>query len=178
MKTITAIFMIFTSLTLFSQTYNAEFQKGKWKIGKEKVIKQNRITRLEGKNNGSAITNIYYETLEQSIENLRRTAGKEMWLQEKLDRLINASKEVAIGGNIHILIKRPTIDAANMEHISIIIKDSEDKEELFRKDFESVIPSIPASNSKLWSNYEIQVINKDLGDSFNVYQLKRLYYVY
>ncbi len=174
MKTIITLLTILTSLTVFSQTYNAEFHKRKWKIGKEKIIKQNRITRLEGRNNASAITNIYYETLEQSIANLRRTAGKEMWLQEKLDRLIKASREVAIGGNIHILIERPTIDAANMEYFSIIIKDSEDKEELFRKDFENVIPNTPAGNSDLWSNYEIQVIDNNPGDSFNVYIIDKL----
>lgn len=174
MKSIITLFMLFLSLTIFAQNFNPEFRKSNWKVGKEKVINNNKVTRLEGKNNRYAITNIYYETKEQSIANLRSIASKEMWQQDKLDRLVKATNEAAKGGNIHIYIERPSVEAANMEQFSIIIKDSNDKEEVFRKDFDNEIPNTPVGRSELWSNYEIQMIDVDLGSSFNVYIIDKL----
>ena len=120
--------------------------KANWKPEKEKVIYGNTILRLEGKNDIGGMTNVGYESFAQVKAGLEKDAEKEMWTEEKKNKTIESYSQFASGGMIHLYLTRLTIDAANTEMFTIIIKDSAETE-IFKKN-QTLYPFIFIVNFK------------------------------
>ena len=63
-------------------------------------------------------------------------------------------KESASGGRVSLYIMRLTIDGANTDMFTVIIRDSTDKNEIYRKELKSSVPETPStSTGNYWWNY-------------------------
>lgn len=152
MKTITTSILILIFNLSFGQI-DANLMKANWKIGKEMVVNGNSILRVEGKNDIGGILNIGFQTYSQLLEDIEELAVKQMWTAEKKEESIKSYEKFASGGMIDIYLTRLTIDAANTEMFTVIVKDSTDSNEILREDLDSEIPNVPSSGSDYWWNF-------------------------
>lgn len=131
-------------------------------------IKSYLVKKISGKQKSTALkTSIKYSSIIQEIDELKKQADKEMWTKEKLDSMIDEYKKSAIGGIVELEIERYTIDAANTEYFSIIVKDSNDVE-IYREDLKSSVPNVPNDNHEWWN----------VGSIFLPKRIKAPFYVY
>ena len=172
-RKITLLFAMLFAIVSYGQI-DKEMMKKSWKPGKEKEIYGNQIKKHLGKNDGYGMTNVGYQTVDQLVKDLEQKADDEMWTPEKKNETIESFKKFAVGGLIHLYITRLTIDAANTEMFTVIVKDSEDNEEIFRKELKSDIPHTPSSGSNFWWNYTSIPINVETGDKVFIYIVDRL----
>ena len=147
--------------------------KANWKPEKEKVIYGNTILRLEGKNDIGGMTNVGYESFAQVKAGLEKDAEKEMWTEEKKNETIESYSKFASGGMIHLYLTRLTIDAANTEMFTIIIKDFAETE-IFRKELKSDVPNVPSSGSSYWWNYASIPLTATIQGKIYIYVIDRL----
>lgn len=117
------------------------------------VVNGNSILRVEGKNDIGGILNIGFQTYSQLLEDIEELAVKQMWTAEKKEESIKSYEKFASGGMIDIYLTRLTIDAANTEMFTVIVKDSTDSNEILREDLDSEIPNVPSSGSDYWWNF-------------------------
>ena len=146
--------------------------KPSWKPGKEKVIYGNTIFRLEGKNEIRGMTNLGYETLDQARGKIVKRAEAEMWQEEKKDETLAYYDKSAAGGIIHFYLTRLTIDAANTDMFTIIIKDANEKE-VYREDLERGIPETPSGHTYWW-NYTTIYLKEKIEGSFFIYVIDKM----
>jgi len=173
MKKSTLLFIsIFYTLCLFAQIDDG-LMKPNWKIGNSKTIYDNSITRIEGENDIRGITNIGFKTFDQVKTNLLSKADKEMWTEEKKNETISSYEKFARGGIIYMYITRLTIDAANTEMFTLIIKDSTEKE-IYREELESDIPNTPSSGSNYWWNYTSISLKETISGKIYIYIIDKL----
>ncbi len=133
-------------------------------------IEKYLVKMIEGKHKYGGKTTFKYMSLPMEIDFVRAQASKEMWTDEKLDHYISLYKNTAKGGTITLNVERGTIDAANSEMFSIIVKDSNEKE-LYRKEFDSEIPD---HSSSVWYNYFSTILPEKIETPFYVYVIDRL----
>ena len=173
MKILISTAFIFLSLSIFSQI-DPNLSKPTWAIGKEKTINGNRITRIEGKNDIAGATNSGYETITQLLAEVENMANNQMWSPEKKESTIKSYETLAGGGAISLYITRLTIDAANTDMFTIIIKDSTDNNEILRQELDSDIPQVPSTGSNYWWNYTTVTIPEKIEGKFYVYVIDKL----
>lgn len=161
------IFTFIISTISFGQIDNS-LMKANWKPGKENVIYGNTILRIEGKNDIGGVTNIGYESFAQVKARIEKDADTEMWTPEKKNQKINMYTRIASGGIIHLYLSRLTIDAANTDMFSVIVKDSASNE-IYRESLKSNIPNLPSSGSSYWWNYKIIPIPTEIKGEVDVY---------
>lgn len=168
----TIILTTFITTLLFGQI-DDNLMKANWKPGKEKVICGNAILRLEGKNNVDGITNIGYQSFEQVKSVLEKDAEREMWTEEKKNKTIESYSKSASGGLISLYLTRLTIDAANTDMFTVIVKDSTENE-IYREELKSVIPETPSSGSSYWWNYAAILLPEKIQGKFYIYIIDHL----
>lgn len=169
-----ALFGVFSLLAMFSQAQIDEnLRKANWKPGKEKIIYGNSVVRLEGKNDISGVLNLGYQTLNQLKNEIETIAEKEMWSKEKIEEEIALYEKLASGGMIHIFLTRLTIDAANTDNFTVIVRDSTDSKEIFRSELESSIPNTPMAGNYWW-NYAVLPISTRIEGTMFVYVIDKL----
>jgi hypothetical protein len=172
-KTITFLFAILIASFSYGQI-DKNLKKANWKPGKEKVLYGNTIVRHLGKNTISGMTNLGYQTFEQVISEVNQKANDEMWTAEKKNKTIEAYQKFSAGGILHLYLTRLTIDAANTKMFTVIVKDSEDNNEIFRKELKSNIANTPTSGSDYWWNYASIHIPEKINGKVFIYIIDRL----
>lgn len=169
----TTLLLFFMSALMYGQ-FDKNLTKAKQKPEKEKTVYNNDILRHKGKNDIGGVLNIGYQTSEQAIAKIKEKAKKEMWETEKEKESISTYDEYAKGGIIHLYLTRLTIDAANTEWFTVIVKDSSDSNEILRKELRSDIPNRPSSGSDYWWNYATIYLNDKVDENFFIYVIDEL----
>ncbi len=174
MKKTTAT-LILTILTAFAfGQIDDNLTKAQWKPGKENIIYENTILRHEGKNDLGGILNVGFQTFAQVKADIEQRADKEMWTPEKKKETVEAFEKLALGGMIHLYLTRLTIDAANTEMFTVVVRDSSDSNEILRKDLKSDIPNTPSSGSDYWWNYTAIPISEPVNGKIYIYIIDKL----
>jgi hypothetical protein len=166
--------LIFFSL-LANSTYSqidSNLMDSNWKVEKEKIIYGNNIIRLEGKNGIGGVTNVGFKSKDYLIAEIEKKAEREMWPLEKKNSTIELYKDENFGGVAYLYIKRLTLEAANTDKFTVIVKDSNENE-IYRKELKSDIPEVP-SNDRYWWNYAGTPINVALKGKVYIYIIDRL----
>ncbi|MEI8138122.1 MAG: hypothetical protein WCH21_12430 [Bacteroidota bacterium] len=169
--TITTLTMLIT--TLFFGQIDDELTKAKWKIGKDKVIYETTIKRLEGNNDAGGVTNVGYETFDKLIAKTTKKADSEMWTPEKKEKMLDLYQRASQGGMVYLYINRLTIGAANLKYFTVIIKDSTDSKEILRQELDDKIPNVPSGNDYWW-NYSSIPIPEKIAGKFYIYIIDKL----
>ncbi len=117
-------------------------------------------------------TTLSYENLYQSIALLKESAEREMWTEDKLNHMIDIYKTSAKGGLISINVDRVTIQSANTEWFTVIVKDSNDKE-IYREKMKSKTADY-SSKDDYWHNFGTVVIPERIQAPFFVYFVDQL----
>jgi len=140
-----------------------------WRVGKEKVIYGNTVLRHEGKNDYRGQLNVGYQTYTQVQQQIEQQAEKEMWTPEKRQETLETYEKYASGGMIHLYLTRPSITEANTNMFTVIVKDTVNGKEIFRKDLKPEIPNTPESATGRWSNYAVVPIPTEIESPFFIY---------
>jgi len=172
-RSATILFLTFLSKLAFGQI-DENLSNSNWQPGEEKTLYGNKILRHSGKNDIGGMTNVGYENLTQVKANLEKKADSEMWTPEKKKIYIGAYEKSAAGGMIYLYLTRLTIEAANTNMFTIIVRDSTDSIEIIRKELEYDIPNTPPIGSDYWSNYDLMPIRKEFSGRVYVYIIDRL----
>jgi hypothetical protein len=173
MKTTTALLLLFITNLAFGQI-DKNLQKANWKIGNEMIVNGNTILRLEGRNDIGGILNVGYTSCSQLLAETEQLAEKQMWTTERKEEKKELYEKYASGGIIDLYITRLTIDAANTDMFTIIVKDSTDSNEILRKDLEGEIPMVPSSGSDYWWNYTTVIIPNPTKGKIYIYVIDNL----
>jgi hypothetical protein len=138
-------------------------------------IKGFSVKQISGKHRYGGITKIEYKCLAQVLFDVEQRADKQMWTKEDKISAIQACKVAGKGGQIRLDINRSTIEAANTDMFSIIIKDIDEKE-IWRTELPSKTPETPSSNplGDFWWNIKFKGIDKRIKAPFYVYVVDRL----
>ncbi len=166
---------LFVSLTLiigYGQI-DKELMDSKWYIGKEKVIYEKPVLRLEGQNNIGGTTNVGFQSFDKVRAATIKKAESEMWTPEKKEKTLSLYERFASGGMIHLYLTRLSIDAANTNMFTLIVKDSTDNKEIFRKDLDSKIANVP-NEENYWWNYTSIPIKEKLQNKFYLYIIDKI----
>lgn len=170
--------LLFTILTLFTTSaigQSADKLVGKnWRPGQEKTIYGNTILRHEGKNDIAGTTNVGFMTLNQVKQDIEEQADKEMWTTEKKEDKIKEAEEYMAGGKIHLYVERLTIESANLRWFTVIVRDSTDNNEIYRRDLESDVPNTPLGGSDYWWNVGIISIPEKIEGKIYIYIIDKL----
>ncbi len=145
-----------------------------WKPGKERIILGNPILRLEGRNTLGGMVNAGYEKYTQVKTRIEKKADTEMWTPEMKNERLESLEKFCGGGMIHLYITRLTIDAANAEMFTIIVKDSTDTNEIFRKELERNVPEVPPRANDYWWNYITTPIPEKINGKIYIYIIDKL----
>lgn len=172
-KTTTVLLFAIMMLSGFGQI-DDNLMKANWKPGKEKIIYGNTILRHEGKNDIGGMLNVGFQTLAQIKAEIEQKADKEMWTPQKKNETIDAYEKLAGGGMIYVYLTRLTINAANTNMFTVIVKDSTDSEEILRKDLSSDVPNTPPSGSSYWWNYASVPIPEKIYGAIYIYIIDKL----
>ena len=173
MKKTTAILLL-TILTTFAfGQIDDNLMIANWKPGKEKIIYGNSIFRHEGKNDIGGVLNVGFQTFIQLKADLEQKADKEMWTPEKKKETIESYEKFAGGGMIHLYLTRLTIDAANTDMFTVIVKDSSSNE-IYREELKSDIPNLPSSGGSYWWNYTSIWLPTEIKGEIEVYVIDRI----
>lgn len=136
-------------------------------------IKGYNIKLVEGKHKYSdEKTKVEYRSLYTEIEDMKKQAAKEMWTEEKLKTTVDAYKKSAKGGVISIRIDRLTIESANPEMLTVIVKDSQDKE-ISREEMRSSVAD-HSSSTDMWYNFTTSFIPYRVKAPFFIYVVDKL----
>lgn len=131
-------------------------------------IKGYSVKKISGNHKYGGKTKIKYTSLSQMISDLEKKAEKEMTSKEDLKYDIDLYKETSFGGQIRLDIDRGTIGAADTEYFTIIIKDINDENELFRQKLGSRTPNYYSSRDDWW-NIAIVSLKERIKAPFYVY---------
>lgn len=164
------IFLILVTTSMFSQVESNLYGKS-WKVGETKVLYNNSITKVIGENKYKNVLNLGYRTCEQIKAEAVKDSENEMWTPEKLKSKIEAFDNFCSGGILTLYIERLTIETANTNNFTVIIKDS-DNIEVLREELKSKVANVPSSNSE-WSNSKSILIPKLLKGKFSIYVIDK-----
>lgn len=131
-------------------------------------IKGYSVKKISGNHKYGGKTKIEYNSLFQMITDLEKKAEKEMMSKEDLKQEIADYKSIYAGGKIQLDIDRGTIGSADTEFFTIIVKDINDDNELFREKLAQRTPDYYTSNDNWW-NIAIVYPNKRIKAPFYVY---------
>lgn len=113
-------------------------------------------------------TSIEWESQKEMFEWASKKAEEEMWSDvDKSD--MNAYIKTCKGGSLRLNVRRITIDAANLEWFTVIIKKN--NVEVLRTQLSEDIPETPGSD-ELWWNLKSVPIKKLLVPPFDVYVIE------
>lgn len=168
---IIVIAILIASTAVYSQS-DINLRISNWKVGEDKILYENKITRLEGENSRYGVTNIGFQSLSQLVEGINKRAEREMWTEEKKANNIKLYQDQLKGGILYLYVSRLTIDAANTKVFTVIIKDSNDKE-INRQELKSKIPELPGDD-RLWTNLKSVGIPIEIKEKFFVYIIDSL----
>jgi hypothetical protein len=168
--------LLLTILTTFAfGQIDDNLKRVNWKPGKERIIYGNTIFRHEGRNDIRGVLNIGFQTFAQVKADIEQMAEKEMWTPEMKTRKIESYERLSSGGLIHLYLTRLTIDAANTNMFTVIIKDSTDNNEILRLDLKRNIPNTPLiSGSNYWWNYTTIPIPDKINGNIYIYIIDKL----
>lgn len=110
-------------------------------------------------------TTISYLTQKELFDRNKKEADEQMWSAQDIAENDTYAK-LSKGGELVLRIKRTTIEAADMEWFTVIIK--KDNVEIFRSQLKKKIPSIPGSDD-LWSNLKVIAVKNPVKIPFDVY---------
>lgn len=130
-------------------------------------IKSYNVKMLSGKHKYGGSAKITYMSQQMLLAENEETAEKEMWTDDKKATRAKLIKEFDRGGRIRLDIERETIESANTEWFTIIIKDMEENE-IYREKLSSSIPNVPIGN-RYWWNLKTIGIEQRLNAPFYVY---------
>lgn len=147
---------------------------GNWREGKEKYIYTNFVFRHQGRNDIGGATNIGYQTPQQLQSEMLEKANNEMWTKEKIEQTLQVFDPKKISFVIHFYLTRLTINSANTENFTIIVMDSLNQNELFRKQLDSDVPQIPPYGSSYWWNYDMIYVPKGISGRVYIYVIDGL----
>ncbi len=166
---------LFASLTILLShgQIDKELTDTKWQPGKEKVIYETTILRVEGKNDIGGVTNVGYQSFDKFKAATIKKADSEMWTPEKKEKTLGLYEQFASGGMIYFYLTRLTIDAANTNMFTVIVKDSTDSKEILRKGLDSKIANVP-SGDNYWWNYNSIPIKEKLQGKFFIYIIDKI----
>lgn len=171
-KSFTAITLLFCTIYLNGQI-NEQLTTKPWLDKEKRIIFGHAITQIFGESPGRAetynfspITSIAYQDLNQILNEIKTTAKKENWSEEKLNKEIEKNKQTAQGGRILLYLTRYSEDRANTKWFFIIIRDKIDKE-IWRVDLPYQAPELP--DGRGWWNFIIVNIDKKIEEPFYVY---------
>lgn len=134
-------------------------------------IKSYVITKISGRHKYSGKTMVSYQNFIQLTKETLSEGEKEMWSKTKIKEELSDIKSKP-GGQIRLDVTRITIDAADLEYFTIIVKDKNEKE-LFRKELDSSIP-YPERSSDDWWNIGIISLDKIIKSGFYIYVVDEL----
>lgn len=172
-KTITILLVSIITTFSFGQI-DDEIMNPSWKTGKEKIIYGNTIFRHLGENNRSGMLNVGYEKYSQARAKIEKDADSEMWTPEKKHQVLESADKFLAGGVIHIYLTRLTIDAANAEWFTLIVKDSTDTNEIYRKELKRKTPNVPSRGTDYWWNNLVAPIPVNTSGKIYIYIIDRL----
>jgi len=171
MKKILSLGLLFISLLVFA--INGKLKSKSWFKNQTKKVYGHKVKRLS-KSNGYSITNVAYQTFDQVKEDIVKSSENKMLSKEATEKEINTWKSFGAGGTIELYIERSTIGAANTEYFTIVVQD-ENKEEIFRKEFDSDIPERPRVGGGNWWNYTTCYLKEEVqGNKIYVYVIDDL----
>jgi hypothetical protein len=173
MKTTTALFLLFITNLAFGQYGDDDLENANWKIGQEMNIFGNTIVRLEGKNITLGMLNVGYKTLSQLLAEVELMAEREMWLNEKKEDKKSFYEKYAGGGIIYLYLTRYLEGAADMKQFTVIVRDSTDINEIYRKELDSEYPILSINNEYWWNSTMVFTPNQTKGNIF-IYVIDKL----
>ena len=154
-KKILFTIVCFLTGTLVHGQIDRNLMMGNWREGKGKYIYTNFVFRHEGRNDIGGVTNIGYQTPQQLQSEILEKAYNQMWNKEKTEQTLRDFDPKKISFIIHFYLTRLTINAANTENFTLIVMDSLNQNELYRKQLDSNVPEIPPYGSSYWWNYDM-----------------------
>lgn len=147
-------------------SYNAEDSL------KDATVKKYNVSLVEGKHKFGGTTKIEYLNTLQVMDNAKDIAKKRMWTDEKLNGLLSFIRTENYGGKIKLNIERNTIEGANTNMFSVVIKDTSGTE-IFRKKFPAEVAEVP-SDTKYWWNMGEVDIDKKIRPPFDIFLIDNL----
>ena len=131
-----------------------------------------KVTLVQGKHKFGGTTKIEYLNTLQIMNNAKKFAKSKMWTDEKLNKLLDFIKINDNGGKIKLNIERNTIDGANTNMFSVVVKDTAGVE-LFRKKFDAEVAEVP-SDTKYWWNMGELNVDKKIRPPFDIFLVDNL----
>jgi hypothetical protein len=144
-----------------------------WNVGEEKVLDGHAVVKQEGNNDWRGFTKLMFVSYEDLKAEIIARAGREMWLPTKKEMRLKALDNRGKGGQLLVYIGRISIDSANLEWFTMIVKDSQGKE-VARREFEEEIPETPGYGGHLWTNTGYHYLHKKLNFPLTVYVIDEL----
>lgn len=135
-------------------------------------IKGYSVKKISGNHTYDEKTEVEYKSLFQVLDETREKAKKEMWTDAQLKSTLSEYKGLFKGGQIKLNVERLTIDAANTNTFTIIVKDSKDKEVMRRSQPDNIANY--SKTSDYWWNIAIESIDERIETPFYIYVVDEL----
>ena len=147
------------------------FYKRDWPIGNTRFMTGCAITRLSGENNTLTTTNIKYLSLDSLINKIHHEEREMISTPEQARDDISLYNRNAKGGQIVLLIRRELMTDCDLDLFSCVIKDENDENVLFNKQFSNPTPKYrPDSGYEdSWRDFGFMWIDVDIPTTFYVY---------
>lgn len=160
------VITLLNTACLFGQI--RELSAEDWKLGIGKQFFGHTITRLEGENDFTRVTNIAFHTLSDLKAETKQRAEAEMWTADSVKQMNRMYDLTSPGGELIVCIERLSIEAANGKFFSCIIQDTLGHE-LARKKLPEKIPESPVTDGYRWWEFGILHFAKPLGNHLFIY---------
>ena len=129
---------------------------------------QHEIRRIEGEDTNYSKTSIKWISQQEIIAQNAKDAEAEMW--SEIDKKENNEyATLCVGGEIVLYVKRSTIESADLQWFTVIIKKEDS--EIQRTPLKQKIASVPGSDD-LWSNIKVISIKKKVTPPFDVFVIE------
>jgi hypothetical protein len=130
------------------------------------------VKLVEGKHKYGGYTKLKYLNTLQFLNERISTMKKQMKTEEEISSTRDAIKSDIPGGMIQMEIGRITLDGANTDMFTVIIKDDKEKE-VYRKELKSSIPETP-NGDRFWWNIANVIVPNKIRPPFFIYVVDRL----
>jgi hypothetical protein len=147
------------------------FYNRDWPIGNTRFMAGSAITRMSGENNVLATTNIKYLSLDSLINVVLNEEREMVSNAEQAQREIAMYNSKAKGGQIVLYIRRELATDCNLDLFSCVIKDQNDENVLFTKQFDRPTPKYSPEEGyeDSWRDFGFMDVNVDIPATFYVY---------
>lgn len=135
-----------------------------WFSGDTAIITSHHIVKVDCKGYGN--TNIDWKSQQELSDELTKQANNEMWTEAD-KKGIKVTVDASKGGEIMAYIARTSIEWANTENFTVIIKDKAGVE-ILRKKLKNDVPEVPIKGDYWW-NITTITIPKKLDFPFDVF---------